>query len=489
MTLHFHSLTGVVRNGLSAAQLAIIFLFINHLTLEAQDTDYEQWKNSFNADFNTYSDSLNKAFSSFLQKAWVEMGVQKPVKSFEQPKPLSPPSLVEEEKEIDPIGAERPIIKLPPPVPTSTISSNNIDLFFFGQNWQLTLLGEIQGTSGLKTFSEKDIATFWKNAENEVSAAVISSLKDEIATNQLSDWAVYQLVRNWIEVHSQLNERQKKLYSWYIMQQMGYDVRLGLSTSQVVLLLSFDEPLYDITYYTLDGRKYYQIEANGESTNVGRIRTYDGIAGRPFYWIEEVVPNMGNESEIISRSFNFEGETFQFEMPINRYRIAYLNQLPRSRPELYEKLQPELLLTDSLDAQLKPILTEKTELQKAQFLLSFVQLGFDYKTDEQHFGKEKFMAPEETIWYPFSDCEDRSALYAWLLSRYTQLDYAFVRYPSHIAVALKETSLQTQSDSIEQRDGYSLNGSYYILADPTYIGAKIGMEMPKLKTEGKLITP
>lgn len=474
--------------------IAFLLICISILSLStpvilAQNTEYENWKSNYQSDFNNYSDSLNKAFNQFLDKTWVEIGFNNPIKSYNSPKPVDLPSLIPPVEDSKNEITSRPIIKLPEPNDARANNSSMVELRFYGLNWSLDLIPLGANFTNKSTFSESDIASFWKTAEKQVNQLSIKYLKDEIATRQLSDWASYQLVRSWLDAHQNLNDSERRLYSWYYMQQMGYDIRLGLSSNQVVLLLAFDEPLYSINYYTLDGRKYYQLEADGKSIQIGRIKTYDGIAGRPLHWMESAPADIGQKSEVISKKFSYKEQSFDFELPVNQYRIAFLNQLPRSRPELYGQIQPESSFSSSLDKQFETIFSGKSELEKAQFLLSFVQLAFDYKTDEQQFGKEKFMSPEETFWYPSSDCEDRSALYAWLLNRYTSINFVFIRYPSHIAIALKEEAEKVNRSQLSQTDGYSKNGSYFIISDPTYRGAQIGMEMPKLKSQGRIILP
>ena len=43
----------------------------------------------------------------------------------------------------------------------------------------------------------------------------------------------------------------------------------------------------------------------------------------------------------------------------------------------------------------------------ANILLSFVQQAFDYKTDQDAYGAEKYMFADELLFYPFADCEGR----------------------------------------------------------------------------------
>ena len=51
------------------------------------------------------------------------------------------------------------------------------------------------------------------------------------------------------------------------------------------------------------------------------------------------------------------------------------------------------------------------------FLLHFTQSAFRYQTDGQQFGRERSLFPEETFYYPYSDCEDRAIFFSWLVRR------------------------------------------------------------------------
>ena len=108
--------------------------------------------------------------------------------------------------------------------------------------------------------------------------------------------------------------------------------------------------------------------------------------------------------------------------------------------------------------------------------MNFVQTAFDYKTDEQQFGYEKYFYPEEVIAYPYSDCEDRSALFAWLVSNYTDAKVVGLQYEGHLA-----TAVCFGEDTDIEGDMFSYAGKRYYVCDPTYINASIGMTMPQFK--------
>jgi hypothetical protein len=78
------------------------------------------------------------------------------------------------------------------------------------------------------------------------------------------------------------------------------------------------------------------------------------------------------------------------------------------------------------------------------------------------------------FFYPLSDCEDRSILFAWLVRNLTGLDVVSLNYPGHVATAVAFKG-KVDGDSIVYK------GKRYTVADPTYMNARSGMTMPKFR--------
>lgn len=76
--------------------------------------------------------------------------------------------------------------------------------------------------------------------------------------------------------------------------------------------------------------------------------------------------------------------------------------------------------------------------------------------------------------YPYSDCEDRSILFARLVRDLMKLDVVLLYYPEHIATAVcfKENV---------KGDYMQIGAKRYVVCDPTYVGADVGDAMPDLK--------
>jgi hypothetical protein len=115
----------------------------------------------------------------------------------------------------------------------------------------------------------------------------------------------------------------------------------------------------------------------------------------------------------------------------------------------------------------------KDALQAVEELLNWVQTAFIYKYDNEVWGRDRAFFPEETIYYPYCDCEDRSILFSRIVRDLIGLDVVLIYYPGHLATAVH---FPTDVNG----DYVMINGKRYIIADPTYIGASVGRTMPKM---------
>jgi len=106
------------------------------------------------------------------------------------------------------------------------------------------------------------------------------------------------------------------------------------------------------------------------------------------------------------------------------------------------------------------------------FLLAFVQQSFAYKTDNEQFGREKYFFVEESLHFPYNDCEDRSVMFSWLVRELVGLKVIGLLYPGHMTTAVALKHVKPEFSTVTYR------GNQYVIADPTYIGATLGVPMP-----------
>ncbi|MCR4848994.1 MAG: transglutaminase-like domain-containing protein, partial [Bacteroidales bacterium] len=137
-------------------------------------------------------------------------------------------------------------------------------------------------------------------------------------------------------------------------------------------------------------------------------------------------------------------------------------------------------LSDEVKATLYPALSivADDELAAVNRLLDFVQTAFAYLDDQSQFGYERPLYPEETLFYPYSDCDDRAILFANLVNDLIGLETAFLNYHNHVAVGV-HFNQPVPGETVE------LEGKTYAVCDPTSIGVNVGklatkMQSPKI---------
>ena len=109
-------------------------------------------------------------------------------------------------------------------------------------------------------------------------------------------------------------------------------------------------------------------------------------------------------------------------------------------------------------------------------ILNFVQTAFVYEYDDKVWGGDRAFFPEETLFYPYADCEDRSILFSRIVRDLLNLPVVLIYYPGHLATAVA-------FPGAEQGDYISLNGKRFTICDPTYIGAPVGATMPNMNNQ------
>ncbi|MDA3869162.1 MAG: hypothetical protein PF589_04300, partial [Gammaproteobacteria bacterium] len=239
------------------------------------------------------------------------------------------------------------------------------------------------------------------------------------------------------------------------------------------------QPLYAVPYFTFEQLRYYALSFDGSEKKLGQVYTYDGNypgAGK--------VLNMQMSNEVVvagtiayrDLSFEFEGQRYAIRTAHENERIRFMQTYPQLDLKWYFKTGVNTRTSMPVLQQLSDNMKGMDEQTAVNFLLRFVQTSFRYKTDEDQFGRENYLLPKETLYYPYSDCEDRSILFAWLVRNLLGLEVIGLDYPGHVATAVLFKG-SIPGDSIAH------NGHRYVVADPTYINATAGMTMPAYKNK------
>lgn len=447
--------------------------------------EYQDWLKHQQTSFNDFKDARDKAFSEFLQNEWRKMQLMQGISQDEKPKPLNAPVVAPETiVEPPPIAPLKlpppPVVEFKPkpvPTPTPTQTGRPLRFQFFGRAIVLYLPAGIDALEWEGKPQAASIAGFWKSCSQSDYVPLIKQLVELRESLALNDWGHYWLMREMTRALWPDQPDRYRLLIWFLLNKSGYDARVGFDAESIHLLLTTGSNLYSRPYFVLNEKKYYLCDENTPAEAASAIYTYDSVypgAEKALDMKLTQTPRLGEAVQEVKLDIPDPDSAFSVRVNINPNLIAFYRDYPQTDLSVYFKSPIAQEIMVQLAKALMPRLLKHTMPGALNLLLRFVQTAFVYKTDDQQFGREKPLFPEETLFYPASDCEDRSVLYAHLVRQLLGLEVVGLDYPGHVATAVRVDE-KTPGDSV------MVQNEKYLICDPTYINALIGQAMPKFQ--------
>lgn len=334
--------------------------------------------------------------------------------------------------------------------------------------------------------SKESILTFYNSIESAHYQPIIASLLAFKEKHQLDDWFFYQLIRKTAQQLSPKadNYNRYTLYKWFFLCKSGYDAKLGIDGDELKFYVRCNENIYDIPYYTQGGAQYVCLNIhdyagwNSDAADmVSRVDIQMPEAQRAFsYKISQIPEFTAADYTEKDLRFSYGAEDYHFKVKLNpKLQNVFLNY-PVTDYESYFNIPLSNETYSSFIPVLKKQVHGMKEKQGVDFLMRFTREAFLYKTDEKNFGKEKRLSPEQTLLNQYSDCDDRAALFFYLVKEIYNIPMIVLVYPTHVTVAVK-------FDRPPGGDLIVYNGSSYSVCEPTPQSRdlRIGQLSPELK--------
>lgn len=461
--------------------------------------DFQSFRQRMHNDYHAFKRGILDEYTQFLDNAWEEFSSFSGVKRNTLPKPNVAPVYkpaedtvpgtvpaiepAEEEKTSIPTGPTTPVnIPATPEIPTTPtvvpetdITKITIPLYGLSLSIPQT---DIQAT--LRNVSEQSIASYWKTIHQTDTDKCLQALSQYASQYHLGDYCTFVMVMHYAErtLSGKGNDAQRIL-AQYLMLALGYDVRLAVANDEVRLLLPFKQQVYSNPYFIQQNMKFYIYPNHNEQQLNARIcqlpdnkkvgKTIDLIIN-PSYCFPQRTKAYSVSNNQLSLSGN-----------VNTNLIELMKEYPSMDIPCYASSNPDNQLRTSIIEQLKKQVMDMDTMQAVNALLHFVQKAFLYQTDADQFGPgvEKAFFVEETLYYPYCDCEDRAIFFAYLIRNILNLEVHIIIYPGHACTAVALPQAPMGRDVIS----YSYHEKTFYICDPTYIGANAGSCMPDYLNE------
>lgn len=285
---------------------------------------------------------------------------------------------------------------------------------------------------------------------------------------QLCDWFYYQLIRRVADriIPKAGDYRGYTMAKWHLLRASGFDPLAVLEGSRIWLYIQTEDTLYNLPGRMIEGRQYICINAHDygfderRSPDQRSISTAEKTSTRSFSFSIDRLPefpedayqrkafvfNVGHRREQLDVSLNTALPSLLRNYPVTDYRHHF--NIPLSR-----ETQATLV------SQLRRKLDRMDTPQGIEYLLQFTRHAFPFASDTEVFGREKRLSPEETLLYETSDCEDRAALFFYLVREIYDLPMVVLTFPNHVSVAV---DLKQNRGQVVRHEGRE-----YTLCEPT----------------------
>ncbi|WP_214228572.1 hypothetical protein [Pedobacter sp. B4-66] len=346
-------------------------------------------------------------------------------------------------------------------------ASYNISFEFYNDTFNL----EVDSSIILNTPTELS-EQYIKSSYNKVNAGKYASMIKALTTykekHQLNDWLYYQLIRKIAQQISPKKDNYERytFYKWFLLGKSGYDARLTIADNRIIFYVFNDEDISDIPFIMFKNKKYMCLNHHDYAyADLNKVPPHDMIsipeAKEAFSYKVTRMPDFKPEDYYEKQlQFSYKHKTYHFNIKLNPDVESIFANYPVVDFESYFNIPLSKETYGSLIPLLKKNVSGMKQKKGIDYLMRFTRYAFLYENDEENFGKEKRLSPEETLFSKYSDCDDRAALFFYLVKEIYDVPMIALLYPTHITMAV-------QFDTPIGGDPIVYKGRTYSICEPT----------------------
>jgi hypothetical protein len=317
--------------------------------------------------------------------------------------------------------------------------------------------------------SDKSIKSFYKQLSESDYQPVISAVVSYKKEHKLDDWLFYQLIRRAAEHISPKSENYNRytLYKWFLLAKSGYNTTLSISGDSILFYVQSNDSIYNIPCHYKNGKQYVCLNYHDYGSNIDfeKIKFSEVPidvmeAKNTFsYKITRLPDFRASDYEEKNLQFYVDQTEYDFKIKLNPEIKKMFTNYPVTDYESYFNIPLSKETYSSLIPLLKKNIKGLNVKNGIDYLMRFTRYAFLFEPDSINFGKEKRLSPEQTLLYDHSDCEDRAALFFYLVKEIYDLPMLVLSYPKHITIAVK----------FDKPVGKPIvyNGESYTICEPT----------------------
>lgn len=390
------------------------------------------------------------------------------------------------------IPVQKDVVVVPPPAPApepiapvkpkEDTPTKKVSVSYYGT--LLTLPFPANETLKLKALNENALADAWQQLSKPAYDATVKYALSMRSSKKLCDWAYLDALRHITEKqYGKTNEAV--LAQAFLMSQSGYRIRMAMGNGKLHLLIASNYFIYNMSYFLLGDTRFYLIDGCQDQRMQICEAKFDNekslamqIGQLPLFGMEATPARKMTSDKGLTATASVNKNLLDF---FSAYPTSQVVNNFTSRWAAYANTPIEQAVKDQLYPPLKKAIEGKDELAAVNLLLNWVQTAFVYGYDDKVWGHDRAFFAQETLYYPYSDCEDRAILFSRLVRDLTGLEVVLLYYPNHLAAAV-------HFNTDVKGDYLTYNNRKFTVCDPTFINANVGKTMPDFRNvQAKII--
>ena len=294
--------------------------------------------------------------------------------------------------------------------------------------------------------SQKSVSDFYQEMDSGNYQPLLAKLLEYKEKHKLNDWIYYQLIRKTAQQISPKAENYHRytLYKWFFLAKSGYDARLGIGDNKLIFYVRNNENINDIPFFMEDGHKYMclnyhdygKIDFVNEKIIPAKISLPESKTAFSYKVtrMPDFKPETYTQKDI---KFEYDQRSYHFQVKMNPAVEGIFANYPGVDFESYFNIPLSNETYSSLIPTLRKNVQAMNQKKGVDYLMRFTRYAFLYQNDDTNFGKEKRLSPEQTLLSKYSDCDDRAALFFYLVREIYNLPMIALLYPTHISMAVQ----------------------------------------------------
>lgn len=332
-------------------------------------------------------------------------------------------------------------------LPLADAAKKQVQFQFYGDTINLTFDGFDTIDIDKEALTEVSIASFYQKVSALQYHPLVNHLLYYKQKNKLDDWFYYQLIRKTAQ---QICAKEKNfelytLYKWFLLSKSGYDAELALCENKLLFYVRSEDNIYDIPFYKKEGKQFvclnyhdYGSKIDFKNLQFFPVNISIAEATNSFSYRVTKMPEFNTDSySEKDLQFNYENKNYTFKVMVNPEVQNIFVNYPVVDYEAYFNIPMSSRTHNSLIPELKDAVKNMSAKKGVDYLMRFSRNAFAYQNDQENFGKEKRLSPEQTLLNNTSDCDDRAALFFSLVKEIYDLPMIVLLYPKHITIAVQ----------------------------------------------------